>query len=342
MIALSAKIFTFSLLIWSSQYSYNSNTSRASCDKKKFARTSFSTRCNRLLLTKTEVEHHNKYAELRERIRNLIDEDDEKFEEKLYELVHDDKFRNHFIPFVHSYNYQRQFKETEQNDNIPKKYNPAGHHYGEEKYISSYNFDDHNEDVSNELDNNDDIEGYDASKRNYTNEELRDMEIYDQGITTMRNHKKKFHKDLNFRNKHKKFTSELRRFLRKIDISIESKLVKLIQKHLKITDKTHSTKSRRKFHTVLRFLYKRRPSPLFMLVISILIGITYGVFGSFVYSQAVSTLTILSAGNPFIGLASLYSIIFMSVIVAYIITGGAFIVQYMFFKILKIYLTYSE
>lgn len=169
------------------------------------------------------------------------------------------------------------------------------------------------------------------------------MENYDQGITTRRNQKKKFHKYLNFRNKHKKkYTSKLSRFLRKIDMSIESKLVQLIKKHLKTTDKTHSTKSRRKFYKILRFLYKHRPSPLLMLVISILMGIIYGVVGSIAYTKAASTIMLLSLANPFIGLASLFSITFMSVIVAYLITSGAFIVQYMFFKILKIYLTYSE
>ncbi|SBT72646.1 hypothetical protein POWCR01_000042900 [Plasmodium ovale] len=356
MIALSNKIFALSLLIWSSQYSHNSHTNGISYDKNGNAYYSLGIRHSRLLYAAANVECQQQYDDLKGRIKNILEEDDETFRKNLNAEVYDEHFGNHFNKlrqndiFPYNYNefieddkFQVQFNEMEESGNISKKYNPSRHYYGEDKYISSYNFDDHNEEVYNELDNNDDFEGFYTSKRNYYNKEPLDMEIYDQGSITMRNHKKNFHKDLNFRNKNtKKIISDLRRFLRKIDKSIESKLVKLIQKHLKIMDKTHSTKSQRKLHKILRFLHKHKPSPLCMLVISTLIGIIYGFFGSFAYTKAVSTFTILSLGNPFIGLASLYSIIFMSVIVAYIITGGAFIVQYMFFKILKIYLTYRE
>ncbi|SBT57480.1 Plasmodium exported protein, unknown function [Plasmodium ovale wallikeri] len=80
--------------------------------KSEYSQTkTLKTRVNRLLKGETEVLYTQNYSNLKDRIINLVEEDDHVFGKRLNELAHDNTFQNIFNKFMYD-NYEKDFNDS--------------------------------------------------------------------------------------------------------------------------------------------------------------------------------------------------------------------------------------
>ncbi|SBS93012.1 Plasmodium exported protein, unknown function [Plasmodium ovale curtisi] len=113
----SFNFITFSLLLWTCQYSKES----ATLGQPLNARTS------RLLKGETVVQNIQRYSSFKERIKDLADEDN-MFLQGYNSITQDDNFQTRYSPLHNKNNLQKRF-------NKPKHYDGISEHYNLFKYV---------------------------------------------------------------------------------------------------------------------------------------------------------------------------------------------------------------
>lgn len=90
---------------------FQANTFRKSL-KSEFSQTkTLKTRFSRLLKGETEISNTQNYSNLKDRIINLLEEDDHLFGKRLNELAHDKTFQSRFNKFMYD-NYEENFNDS--------------------------------------------------------------------------------------------------------------------------------------------------------------------------------------------------------------------------------------
>ncbi|SBT57387.1 Plasmodium exported protein, unknown function [Plasmodium ovale wallikeri] len=86
------------------------------------------------------MEYQQGYTDLRGRIKNIVDEDDEYFRERLNDIKRDEYFGTHFhMPMKEDISPNYSYGSME-NDEFPRKINKARHYDNFEKQNSSYEY----------------------------------------------------------------------------------------------------------------------------------------------------------------------------------------------------------
>ncbi|SBS89056.1 Plasmodium exported protein, unknown function [Plasmodium ovale] len=136
---LFAKTFAFSLLIWACKFSYEPTLYGESWNKNRKIPNALGSRPNRLLRVETKADVRQKQSNLKETVRDLLEqEDDETLQERLNALIHDANFQN-------------TVDESTNNDNFDKKTNSSKYGNNFNKASDPSTFSDHSEELLNGL-----------------------------------------------------------------------------------------------------------------------------------------------------------------------------------------------
>ncbi|SBS93014.1 Plasmodium exported protein, unknown function [Plasmodium ovale curtisi] len=140
MFAILAKSFAFFLLIWAWKHSNELTTCDKLSNNKNFLNNSLDTRNRRILKGEADLEYQQRHGDLRGRIKNIVDEDDESFRERLNDMKHDDYFRTHFYTPMKDDISPNYFYGSMENDEFPRKINKVRHYDNFEKQNNSYQY----------------------------------------------------------------------------------------------------------------------------------------------------------------------------------------------------------
>ncbi|SBT57386.1 Plasmodium exported protein, unknown function [Plasmodium ovale wallikeri] len=215
-------------------------TNLTTCDKlsnnKNCLNSSLDTRNRRILKGEADVEYQQRYADLRGRIKNIVDEEDESFRERLNDMKHDDYFRTHFyIPMKDiSPNY---FYGSMENDEFPRKINKARHYDNFEKQNSSYEYYNNVPMKNQKLENEKNSKGFNTLKYGGYNNLLHDRVRMYADLGVKRNYgNPQINNIMKYDDKMKK-KSKLNNFLKKMDLKLDIEL----SRFLKMTSKAFLT-----------------------------------------------------------------------------------------------------
>ncbi|SBS93013.1 Plasmodium exported protein, unknown function [Plasmodium ovale curtisi] len=208
------------------------------CDKlsnKKYCiNGSLDTRNRRILKGEADLEYQQRHADLRGRIKNIVDEDDESFWERLNDMKHDDYFRTHFYTPMKDDISPNYFYGSMENDEFPRKINKVRYYDNFEKQDSSYQYCNNVPMKSQKLENKKNSKGFSTMK-------------YDEGYNNLLHDRVRMYADLGVKHNYgnpqisnilkydnkKKKKSQLNNFLKKMDLKLDIEL----SRFLKMTSK---------------------------------------------------------------------------------------------------------
>ncbi|SBT72159.1 Plasmodium exported protein, unknown function [Plasmodium ovale] len=294
MLAILAKSFTFSLLIWTWKHSNELTTCDKLSNNKNCLNSSLDTRNRRILKGEADVEYQQRYADLRGRIKNIVDEEDESFRERLNDMKHDDYFRTHFyIPMKDiSPNY---FYGSMENDEFPRKINKARHYDNFEKQNSSYEYYNNVPMKNQKLENEKNSKGFNTLKYGGYNNLLHDRVRMYADLGVKRNYgNPQINNIMKYDDKMKK-KSKLNNFLKKMDLKLDielSRFLKMTSKGNRLFFKRLGLKEK-----ILYTLGKYRIFPPLIFVIALFIGMTCmlakGTIAAYIGTPSLAFLTAL-------------------------------------------------
>ncbi|SBT39485.1 Plasmodium exported protein, unknown function [Plasmodium ovale wallikeri] len=146
------KIFTYNVLVWTWEYSSEVPAFDKYLGRKIGANNTFSVRNGRLLIGETNVEFQAGHNSFKDKLIDIINKDDEQFEEHLKTLMNDEHFKNEFKELMRGNGLQKNsdFVNYEKKK-LAKKSEPFknGDDYLGESY-ESFRFYDDNLGKSNE------------------------------------------------------------------------------------------------------------------------------------------------------------------------------------------------
>ncbi|SBT31157.1 Plasmodium exported protein, unknown function [Plasmodium ovale wallikeri] len=252
-----SKTLIYSLLLWASNYLYETTTLCELTNYRHNVNISLDKKYKGLF--KGGVNHgiEHDYMGLKERIMNLENEDDNCFGERLNALVNDDYFRKQFNKLIHGdefqtkidelikngkfekpfksldlgNNYEEMFNDLENYHNFEENMNPFKNHNNLEEYfdelkrINDYINEQNDElaNVNNYYRSFPDLTKYDDHLDiEYTAEKQRYMDEVEYDCIINKRKKSKFSKIL------KKLDMKIYKFLRKMNSKLESELIRYI------------------------------------------------------------------------------------------------------------------
>ncbi|SBS79992.1 Plasmodium exported protein, unknown function [Plasmodium ovale curtisi] len=221
-----SKTLTYSLLLWVSNYLYQTTTLCELTNYKHNVNISLDKKYGGLFKEgeKHGVEHD--YMDLKERIMNLANEDDNCFGERLNALVNDDYFRKQFNKLIHKMsNALKNDHNFEENTNPFKNYNNLEEFFDELKRINDYKKEQNDElaNLNNYYRSSPDITKYDDHLNiEYTTEKQRYMKKVKYNRIINKRKESKFSKIL------RKLDTSIYKFLRKMNSKLESELIRYI------------------------------------------------------------------------------------------------------------------
>ncbi|VUZ95527.1 Plasmodium exported protein, unknown function [Plasmodium vivax] len=116
---------TVTLFISTWNHLYDSLTTANTWDKRIFPQNStLHTAPGRILKGDIELGTQQRFKELKERIINLLDEDDESFKERFNALTHDGIFRKEYDELMTEYNLEKLSNALKRYDDFEKRVNP--------------------------------------------------------------------------------------------------------------------------------------------------------------------------------------------------------------------------
>ncbi|SBT30894.1 Plasmodium exported protein, unknown function [Plasmodium ovale wallikeri] len=121
-----AKCLTLALLLSNSGKSFD----------KGISQNTSNARHNRVLIGDAEFYSERRYKDLKERILDLIEENDNEFEERLESCMHDKKFKNQFNSMIPDSRFQKHFDLINDASFMEKHYNPVNY---DTYYVKQYN-----------------------------------------------------------------------------------------------------------------------------------------------------------------------------------------------------------
>ncbi|KAI4836912.1 hypothetical protein MKS88_004719 [Plasmodium brasilianum] len=143
------KMCAFPILIWIWLCFYEALTFLQKIrDKKITINNSLDVRVSRLLNGKTNVHYLHQYPNIRKRIKDIV-EDENNFSERSGALTHDENFQNQINMMLHNDMSEKPCNPRKFQDNFKKTYNPSTYYYNFEK---SYYSPKHNDNIRKQFD----------------------------------------------------------------------------------------------------------------------------------------------------------------------------------------------
>ncbi|SBT84650.1 Plasmodium exported protein, unknown function [Plasmodium ovale] len=296
MLAIIAKSFTFSLLIWTWKHSCELTTCDKLSNKKYCINGSLDTRNRRILKGEADLEYQQRHADLRGRIKNIVDEDDESFWERLNDMKHDDYFRTHFYTPMKDDISPNYFYGSMENDEFPRKINKVRYYDNFEKQDSSYQYCNNVPMKSQKLENKKNSKGFSTMK-------------YDEGYNNLLHDRVRMYADLGVKHNYgnpqisnilkydnkKKKKSQLNNFLKKMDLKLDielSRFLKMTSKGNRLFFKRLGLKEK-----ILYIVGKYRIFFPLIFVIALFIGMTCmlakGTIAAYIGTPSLAFLTAL-------------------------------------------------
>ncbi|SBT83362.1 Plasmodium exported protein, unknown function [Plasmodium ovale] len=130
-----AKCLTLALLVLAGHPSDNFTNSGKSFDKG-ISQNISNARHNRVLRGDSELYSERRYKDLKERILDLIEENDNEFEERLESCMHDKKFKKQFSSMIPDSRFQKHFDLINDTSFMEPRYNPVNY---DTYYVKQYN-----------------------------------------------------------------------------------------------------------------------------------------------------------------------------------------------------------